>query len=193
MNPIVISESAVEPILLAEARLNLRVTLTTEDSRITRLIKAARQLSEQELEMSLVQKTLEVAQSSFYPYPIELPYGPVRDIVSVTYKDPDGVDVVMPADQYAFSVYTPTVLLNAYGVTWPTVRRETGSVRVRYTVGYPSADSPQEEVPEPIRQAMHLYISHYFNFREAVDEGSLEALPLGVKHLLGTYRQGLGV
>lgn len=200
MTPKIISESATEPIALDEAALNLRAAddgnsppTYHEGARILKLIKAARQACEQELEMSLIEKTLEVARDSFVSG-IDLPYGPVRSIVSVTYRGTDGTDVVLAADQYRFSDYASApVLMPAYDVSWPSPRVDTDSVRVRYTVGYPSTDSPPQEVPEPIRQAMHLYIAHYFANREAVDTGTLAELPLGVRYLLGKYRQGLGV
>jgi hypothetical protein len=237
MIPKVITESTTEPILLAEAASNL--SLDPDDgnsppgyvqgSRILRLIKAARQACEKELEMSLVAKTLEIAHQSFVhlsrhshhggamsnqydtgyypgnltgPYPhsnrygssIQLPKGPVRSIVSVTYQDETGADVVLASDQYRLSTSGRMALLwPAYGVSWPSCRTDVDSVRVRYTAGYPSADSPPQEVPEPIRQAMHLFIGHYFANRDAVDLNTLTELPLGVRYLLGKYRTGLGV
>jgi uncharacterized phiE125 gp8 family phage protein len=164
-----------------------------EAARITKLIKAARQACEEELEISLVAKTLEIAGNSFAAV-IDLPGGPVRSIVSVKYLDPDGVDTVLAADQYRFSDYARApVLLLAYGVSWPSARTDVDSVRVRYTVGYPSTDSPPEEVPEPIRQAMHLFIAHWFVNREAVDENAKAELPMGVRYLLGKFRKNMGV
>lgn len=200
MTPKTITESATEPISLQEAAENLRVSLDNnsppaypEASRITKLIKAARQACEEELEISLVEKTLEVAADSFASA-IELPGGPVRSIVSVNYLDADGADTVLAADQYRFSDYARApVLLRAFDGSWPSARTDLNSVRVRYTVGYPSTDSPAQTVPEPIIQAMHLCIAHYFANRDAVDVDTLQELPMGVRYLLGKYRRGLGV
>lgn len=198
MKPLVISESTTEPIALAEAVQNVRATEGSPEAlaggSISKLIKTARQMCEEELELSLIQKTLEIAQRSFYPCSIELPQGPVRSIVSVTYVNTSGDDTVLAADQYRISPYeSPTVLRPAYDVTWPDVRCDLDSIRVRYTVGYPSEDSPQQVVPEPILQAMHLFIAHYYAHREAVDDDTLMELPLGSRRLLSTYREGLGV
>lgn len=200
--PTVIAESTTEPIGLAEAALNLRLTPDddnspqsyTEGSRILQLITAARRTCEEELEMSLVAKTLEIALESFHRSYIQLPYGPVRSIVSVTYVDTDGVETVLAADQYRLSTSPNTEgMWRAYQVTWPAVRYMVDAVLVRYTVGYPSDDSPVQTVPEPIRQAMHLYISHWFANREAVDADNLAELPIGARYLLGKYRKGMGV
>lgn len=198
MTPIVISESTTEPITLAEAVLNVKAFSSDPEieagSRLSQIITAARQACEEELEVSLVQKTLEVSQDCFGPPYIELPLGPVRSITSVKYKDADGIDQPLPADQYRISSYTGVKrLLPAWNVTWPTIRGDLDSVRVRYTVGYPSTDSPVQEVPHAVRQAMHLLIAHYFDMRHALDESRLVELPLGVRYLLGKYRRGLGV
>lgn len=194
MKPRVISESTTEPISVADAKLNMRVTSSAEDSRIAGLITTARRLCEQELDLSLVEKTLEIAQRRLDWCGIELPAGPVRSIVSVTYVNTDGDDTSLATDQYRISPYAePTLLVPAYDVTWPDVRCDLDSVRIRYTVGYPSTDSPPQTVPEPIVQAMHLYIAHYYSKREAVGDDSMMELPLGARHLLSTYRTGLGV
>lgn len=197
--PRVITASTTEPITLAEAAENLRVPAGSESpadypesALIRRLITAARHSCEQELEMSLVAKTMEVAQDSFYPGCIALPMGPVRSIVSVTYVDLSGDDQVVDDGDYRLDPYTGS-LLTAYGVSWPSTRCDLNSVRVRYTAGYPTEDSPAEVVPAPIIQAMHLFIGHYFTNREAVDADTMMELPLGARYLLGTYRRGLGV
>lgn len=197
--PVSTPTTGVEPILLGEAALNVRAFSDGagsyfEAARITKLIVAARVACENYLEMSLVLKTLQVTQESFYPACIELPNGPVRSIVSVTYVDSNGDDVVLAADQYRLSTSSRMAVLRpAYGVTLPSARCETDSVRVRYIAGYPSADVTPEEVPETIRQAMHLYIAHWFVNREAVDVDGLMELPLGARFLLDQDRHGLGV
>lgn len=197
----VVAITGDEPISVDEAGENLRAALDdnsppqyVEADRIEKLIRAAREYCEEETEISLVQKTLEVTQDSFYPSRIELPYGPVRSVVSVYYLDPDGVDTLLAADQYRLDIYgSIEALIPAYDVTLPDVRRDTNSIRVRYTAGYPSTDSPPEEIPELARQAMHLLISHLFHNREAVDDARLAEVPLGVRSLLGKIRRGLGV
>lgn len=200
MTPIVISEGAVEPIGLEEAAGNVRAQddgnsppTFYEAPLILRLIKAARQVCEQELEQSLIEKTLEVEQD-YFSVLLELPGGPVRSIVSVSYLDMAGADTVVDPALYRLARRANMAIVRpVYGHAWPAARVDTGSVRVRYTVGFSAENSPPEEVPEPIRQAMHLYIAHYFKNREAVDSGSLGELPLGARYLLTPYRAGLGV
>ena len=201
--PQIISVSDIEPITLDEAVENLRVVdpqnnspeIYPESDRILKLITAARQTVEEELDMSLVPTTIQVTQSSLYPTIIALPRGPVRDIISVTYVDTEGYDTVLATDQYRLSTAGHIAMLRpAYGVTWPTdVRTDDESVRVVYSAGY-STDSPPEAVPQAILQAMHLLIGHWFANREAVVVGTITAeVPLSVRYILSKYRTGLGV
>jgi uncharacterized phiE125 gp8 family phage protein len=217
MMPLVISQSEVEPISVAEAAWNLGVDGAADsppaifppvEAEIARLIKSARKQCENELEASLIRKTLEVAQRDWWCTPdrhlawlthsvgqgIELPLGPVRSVVAVNYLDPDGVDQLLAPDQYRISLYYKrTVLLPAYGASWPALRCDLDSVRVRYETGYPSDDSPPQPVPETTIQAMHLLIAHGWKNKEAVDDGKLSELPLGVRGLLFPDRRELGV
>lgn len=196
--PRVIQESTTEPITIEEAGFNLRADddgnsppTYIEADLIARLIKTARTVSEQTVEQSLVVKTLELSLPCLTI--TQLPWGPVRQIVSVNYVDSDGVDQVLPSSDYKFTqVNSRTLLVPAYGVTWPTARYDFDSVQVRYLVGYPSDDSPPQQVPEPIRMAMHLLIAHFYENREATTSGRVE-LPLGVQRLLGNYRLNMGV
>lgn len=228
MIPILISESATEPISVNEAGFNLHAAddgnsppVYVEAALIARNIKAARKKCEEELGLSLVTKTLEVAVSNFFTLTdpsrnpiytdqgyrddysnfigvngIYLPGGPIRSIVSVNYVNPEGVDIVMPPADYRFSRYTRRpIIVPSYGNYWPSVRTDIDAVRIRYTAGFPSTDSPPQGVPEPIIAAMHLLIAHLHNYREAVHSGTVSVgeLPLGVRYLLSSYRTELGV
>ena len=233
--PILISQGTEEPISVADAGFNLRAAddgnsppVYYEAALIQRLIVAAREACERELEMSLVRKTYELSSDTFFARPSQvggryatmvdldpvsafygysnpvpnslngflfLPFGPVRQIVSVRYLDPDGVDQILPSTDYRFSPYArQPVLMPKYGGTWPAIRRDVDSVRVRYDVGFPSDDSPAQTVPEPILVAMHFLIGHWYTNREAIAESTkVFELPLGVRDMLAKYRQSLGV
>lgn len=213
----IIEEDSTEPITLATAAANMRIPYISgaylEASRITSLIKAARRKVEQFTGRSLIKRTVELAQTSFYEDAVRLrfydlvhpayspriviPYGPVGAIDSVKYTDEDGVEQTLASDQYKVNRYIdPPEIVPAYDVTWPDVRSsaEFDSVRVRYEAGYSADDSPPNAVPDDMQQAMLLYIAHYFENREAVANlNTMGELPLGAIHLLEPYRVGLGV
>ena len=171
-----------------------------EATRIQALITAARIACENDTKLSLVAKTLQVSQEVWHSertrhhqphhlsslqwshhFPganaIELPNGPVRSIAWVKYLDGDGADTTLDPGQYRTTLKRGvTWLIPAYGVAWPAARHDHDSVRVQYAAGYPSTDSPPETVPMLVIQAMHLYISHWFRNREAVDSNQLAEL-----------------
>jgi len=208
MKPIIVpgTESATEPISVEEAGEHLRAAndgasppVYVEAALIARCIKSARQACEAQLEMSLINKRLEVSSDTFFARGrcdsyIELLNGPVISVESVNYLDPEGVDQLLDPAKYRISrFFSPPVLQPAYGTSWPMLRRDTDCVRVKYNVGYPSGDSPPIQIPEPIRTAMFLLIGHFYDNREAVSDKSMTEVPLGVCAMLDKYRQALGL
>jgi uncharacterized phiE125 gp8 family phage protein len=232
MKPIIVpgTESAIEPISVEEAGDHLRAAndggtppVYVEALLIASLIKSARQACEEELELSLINRRLEVSSDSFnarsvnehdrqhlpgayygfnfYGYTrthkqyIELPYGPVISVERVNYLDVEGVDQVLDPVEYRISRFFPIPTLQPkYGGYFPEARVDTDSVRIQYNVGYPTGDSPPILIPEPVRTAMLLLIGHYYDNREA-STGKIKMLelPVGINFLLGKYRQSLGL
>jgi uncharacterized phiE125 gp8 family phage protein len=199
----IVSESTVEPLTLAEAGYNLRAgddgnsppTYFDADT-ITRLITVARQVCEEETELSLIERTYELAGDRFCAaLPIILPRPPVRSVTSIKYIDENGVEQTLSASKYVLDnrdELKPAIVTLAYDETWPSTRYIPNAVRVTYVAGYRADQSPPEVMPEAIKQAMHLVIAHYFRNREAVGERA-EELPMGVRYLLTKYRVHMGV
>lgn len=213
----VITDVADEPITLADARdQHLRVPSTTDDNAwITATIPVARQYCESYLGRSLATRTLELSSHKFPtitvhsyvgPY-IELPFGPVQSVTSVTYISPDpdsngdyatesftdSSGLLCELDQYV----TPNRLVLKYGESWPAARNSVNSVKIRYVTGYlTAADSTGNDVlPKAARHAMLLMLGHLFENREATTAGGLVELPLGVRTLLDSvpHHENLGM
>jgi hypothetical protein len=79
---VVVVPPPVEPLTLAEVKLDRRVDHDLDDSLLSALIQAAREYCEGYNAESLVQQTREVLVSH-YVEGMALPYGPVQDVVSV--------------------------------------------------------------------------------------------------------------
>lgn len=107
------------------------------------------------------------------------------------------LEVTLAADQYEIDVFsTPSRLLLAYGATWPTARMSSGSVRIRYVVGYSvPGESPQVyPLPKMARSAILLMLGHLYENREAVGKSDMAEVPLGVQALLDLLpRERLGI
>ncbi|SHF02398.1 phage conserved hypothetical protein, phiE125 gp8 family [Kaistia soli DSM 19436] len=105
-----------------------------------------------------------------------IPMLPLQAIEAVTYRDPDGVTQTMPVGDYQVvlgSRGSPGRVARGYGRSWPSIRPCRDAVTVRFRAGY----GEPEDVPEAIRTAIVLQVSHLqsmsspdgFVIRERVD------------------------
>lgn len=181
---------AVEPVTLTEAKAHLRVDHTDEDTLITALIPAARQLAEMHSRRAFVTRTLDAALDD-WPYDdvIELAYPPLASVTSITYLDDAGDSHTMSSDDYFVdTISQPGRICLADDANWPaeTLRRR-AAITIRYVCGYGLAAA----VPQNYKAAILLLIGHLFENREAVIVGaglSATAIPLAVDALLLTDR-----
>ncbi len=79
-----------EPLSLSLAKAWCRVTYTDEDMLITSLITQARDVIEQYLNVSMIDKTLTLDMTKRSS--IQLPFGPVQAITSIKDSDGEGID-----------------------------------------------------------------------------------------------------
>jgi uncharacterized phiE125 gp8 family phage protein len=187
---VVVIERPTEPVIsLVQAKLHLGEDTDDRNEQIDLLIDAAQEWLSGPggwLGRSLTLQTLELQADGFCRGPIHLPYPPIASVVSVKYDDSDGVEQTLAPEAYR-TILRPDGRLSVshlYDAAWPDARRDTGTVRVRYTAGYASA----AQVPAPIRQAVLLLVGHWFDNGEAASGSAMVSLPYGVEHLLSPYR-----
>lgn len=175
----VYTQPAVEPVSLAEAKVQCRVDTTDEDSYISSLITMSRQYIEQILDVALVNQTLEARYDSFPMWEIILPRAPVGSgTVTVIYRDEAGNDQTITSATPSFTVdyrVTPGRIYPLYNGVWPAVRGDENSVTVRWQAGYGAAGS---DVPMLFRQLCLLQVAHLFENRQPVLAGYSQVLPV---------------
>ncbi len=188
-------DAATEPLTTAEAKTHLRVTHSSDDTYIDGLVKAARMYVEDYLGRALITQTWKLRIHDDWPVTriggmdlrrIRLPRPPAISVTSVQYVDSDGATQTLAADQYQVigKEYIGAVD-QAYGCTWPTVRRQADAITVTYTAGYGNAAA----VPQPIKQAILLLIGNWYSNRSEVVVGTISsALPMGAEALLFPFR-----
>jgi uncharacterized phiE125 gp8 family phage protein len=205
--PIVITPPAAEPLTVDECRAHLeaqRYDDTTvddaDDTMIEGLLGAAREYCESFLGLSLATCTLEVALDRFPTAAldgttaIELPWGPVREVVSFTIGEPasSSDDTEVNPAAYTLDTYSrPARLVPVSG--WPSATRGTNAIKVQYLAGYGEDSSGGEPLPRALRAAMLLVLGHLYKHREDVGEGSLSPVPNGAEALMRPLRQRLGM
>ncbi len=183
----VVSPPSVEPVTLAQAKVHLRVTDSTEDDYILGLISAARALAEHRTGRSLASQTL-LLQLDEWPDEIELERGPVQSVSWVKYMDADNVlQTVSPADYYLDDGSDDDVswLLPGSGYSWPPVGDVANALRIQYIAGY-------QTCPATVQQWIKVVIGEMYEHRERSAEKVANAHPW-VDQLLVPISINLGV
>lgn len=195
-----ITGSIVEPVSLAEAKAQCRVTASDEDGMMAGLLLAAREHCENHTHRVFSTQTFALSVDQRWPTVfnyrnvdrhrrIVLPKPPAQSVVNVSYVDTFGATQVLDPSQYQFSKGTLHGFIDqAYGVCWPAVRRQPDAITVQFVAGYGTNPS---NLPESIRQAILMLIAHFYQNREAVVGTDARVspieLPLGVESLLSKH------
>lgn len=191
------SPPATEPVTLADARLQCRLTAsdsTAEDSLIESIwIPAARRHAEAYTRRSFITQSWRLVLDAF-PACIELERGDVQQIDSLTYRDMAGATqtVAWAAASNGVQRSTDGTLVAefsggiariqpAFGCTWPIAMPEIGAVAVTYTAGYGNAAA----VPQGIKAWILLRVARMYENREEPVDG--EAASSYLDGLLDPY------
>lgn len=178
-----------EPILEpADARVQLKLDGDADDAFLELAISAATGSIDGPtgwLGRAIGRQTLEAVLDGFHGPdcggPLILPYPPIHEISSVKYTDTNGAEHTVAGANYRLEGRR---LIAAYGASWPTVRNETGAVRVQFFAGY-------DPIPDPIKQAVLIMVGDLYRFRDSVVVGTIAtAVPHSatVDNLLAPFR-----
>lgn len=210
-----ITQPALEPLELPHVKAWLREDGDGQDSVIQSLIRTAREECENytgraayvatyrdalDAFPGLVATAVEQMAAPAWPAGTNWPYQWVADryaiclmrspliaVSQVAYYDPDGTLQTLGAntDYVVDTTLEPGRITPAAGTNWPATQDRPGAVRITYTAGYAS----RAAIPEVIKQAMRMQISHWYENREAVITGTIsKELELGAQYLLDKVR-----
>lgn len=196
----VVTAPSEEPVSLDEAKVQIGYAqdIHHEDERIRALIKAARVYCERATGRAFVTQTLRLTLDCFPGGDgiIRLPRPPLISVTAdddnptlgIKYDDTTGTEQTLDTAYYTVdTACEPGRIGLASGYCWPCTIDELGAVRVTYTAGY-GADSA---VPDTIKAAMKLLVSHWFESREAAITGTIQTTTeLAVSALLGCEDAG---
>lgn len=187
-----VSQSVVEPVSLADAKVQCRVDGEDSDAYLMSLIAVARQYVEDSLDITLMDSQWRVSYDLFPVWSIQLPRSPMAaGNVSVTYRVGDGTTQTITSDAGNFRVdydAIPGRIYPNWAETWPAVRGDENSVVVTYTAGYGTTPS---DVPPVARHLIRLLVSHWFDARQVVGTGAVGEVPATFQTLLAA--SGLGI
>ena len=187
-----ITQPAVEPVSLGEAKVQARVDTEADDAYIQALIAVARQYVEDILDITLLSTVWEASYDLFPVWAIVLPRPMLQTAnITVTYRLGDGATSTKSSAAGDFRVDTRTVPGRIYphwSDTWPAVRGDENSVVVNYTAGFgPDGSS----VPPLYKHLMMVLVAHWYDTRQIVAPGTYGTIPKTFDTLLAAADLGV--
>lgn len=169
-------------VTLAEVRAHVRMDAMDDDAVLTLLAEAAvAHLDGYQgvLGLCLADQEWELSYDAFPSGPIKLPLGPVIEVVSVTYTDAVGVPQTFAPINYEVDTSSGDGWVVPVSA-WPTTGSYLNAARVRFRAGH----SPAGAVPDALRVAVLMLVSHWYNNREGQGQ-----LPAAVDALITPYKR----
>lgn len=185
----VVTAAASDPVTTSEAKTHLAIDDDYYDTFIASLISAATGYVENMTNRQIMSATFDLTLDRFPAgrRRLELPYGQLTSVTSVSYTDTNGDSQTFAASKYSvITAQEPGFIEPIYDEVWPSARLQAESVAVRFTAGYASAS----DVPDGIKQAILLTVGHWFANREAVSNGSFTEVPMAVNSLANQFKIG---
>jgi uncharacterized phiE125 gp8 family phage protein len=185
-----ITEPAVEPVTLLNAKAHLRIDedFTDDDLYIQALISAARFHVEAVCDVSLIRSQWRMKFDMFPSRDLPLPRPPIATgPITVEYVPVGGGPHIPYTDFTQDRDSIPAILRPSWDEYWPNARGAENDVVVTFYAGY--GDSPQN-VPAPARHAMLMLVGTWYSQRESIVQGAMNPVPHAVDLLLGSINWG---
>lgn len=168
----------VEPLLLSEAKLHLRVSHAKEDALINRLIVGSREAFERETGRQLLTATYDGFLDDFPQFDhqaIDIAKPPLLAVNAVNYFDSSGTSQTWPAAEYTAQAFSGPfarrgMLFPKPDIQYPLARRIPNAVTVGFDAGYGATAG---DVPDDIKEALLGWIAFHYVNREPVVTGTI--------------------
>lgn len=164
------SGPTIEPVSLSEARDHVEIlaTDTTQDVKLTRFIKAAREQLEHDTGCVLINSTFTMSMDAFPDEEFfRISLRPISSISSITYYDGNNAQQTLATSVYTLDAPKRMVRLK-YNQSWPTITAQPGGIVCTFVAGF---GATQEHIPREFQQAILLQVTKWFVHRG--DEGQV--------------------
>lgn len=190
MGLVLTTAPALEPVTVAEQKLHSRIDTDADDTLLTAMITAARQALETETNRQFITATYTYTLEGFPGSygAILLPRPALQSVTTVKYYDSTGTQQTLSSANYQVDTSSePGRVAPAPLLSWPSVQADRyNAVEIVYTAGYGSSAG---NVPQELRQAIMLLVSHWYENRETQRFGNIAAdIAFGLDRLLWHYR-----
>ncbi|MHB1652344.1 MAG: head-tail connector protein [Desulfitobacteriaceae bacterium] len=180
-NLVLVMPPVLEPLSLDEVKEHLRIDegLVDDDDYIAALITVAREYCEGFQNRAFITQTWQLSFHYWPDYIIDIPRGNLQRIDAITYKNSVGA-VTTLIENVNYVVSTRGVfgkVAPVFGMPWPPfVPWPLDAVMIEFTCGYGDTG---ESVPEKVKQAMKLLITHWYERRTPLPETGQAPSELG--------------
>jgi uncharacterized phiE125 gp8 family phage protein len=187
MCPVLLSGPMIEPLSLAEAKSWLRLDAATEDDLVSALITAARLVVEAATRRLLITQSWRLVLDRWPPGGlVSLPLAPFQSITAIRVYDSSNAAQVVAASLYQVDA-APNRARLVFTAIPPSPGRVLAGIEIDLQVGY---GAQAGQVPEPLRQALRLLVTRWFENRGDVESDTADGrLPSAVAALIAPYRR----
>jgi uncharacterized phiE125 gp8 family phage protein len=182
-----VTAPATAPISLAEAKAQMKVESSDDDTIIQRLIDAAVNFVDAQGALGKGMITQTWGQwLSPNPSTVYLSLGPVQSVSAIKYYDENGtLQTATLADFNVFGTPNRISVSPKSGKAWPVTQMRDDAIKIEYIIGYGSTSA---SVPETVRHALMMLVAHWYDMRETSTEKQMYDLPFGFTDMIGTER-----
>lgn len=185
MPSILLTPPVVEPLTLAEAKAHLRVEHADEDVLVGGLIKAARVHVEAATRRALITQRWRLMRDG-WPSDGRLAVAPapLKQLVAARIYNSDGTTQALDLAAFIVDKAGAVLTLTSGAIVAP--GRAAAGIEIDFDVGYGDTAA---DVPEPLRQAIRLLLTHWYENRGmAAASRETAARPASVSALIAPYR-----
>ncbi len=182
------SAPLIEPVSLDEAKAHLRIDGNAEDILVSSLILTSRLHIEAALDLALIDQAWTL-QLDRWPRTsdVEIPLSPLQSVNGVGVRNAAGELVPVPATSYLTDMASrpPRIVFN--GAVRPDPGVAAAGIEIAFSAGFGSTAA---SVPAPLRHAVLMLVSHWYEHRDAAETGSLQTrIPDVISDLIAPFRK----
>ena len=183
INYILVTDSAVEPITLAEVKTYLRIDTTDYDNILTPLIQTVRQLAEKITGRDFINKTWKTYLDRFPTCEgIEIKKSKLQSITSIKYYTDSVLTLLASSVYYNTEDASYSSIYLVDGQSYPTTDCRKQAVEIIFVSGYGATAS---DVPQALRQAMITHVAYLFeNTGDCADGGVAQFKSMYLPYIL---------
>jgi uncharacterized phiE125 gp8 family phage protein len=186
MIPLIVNGPAIEPVALADARKWLKLQTSDDDDVVGALITAARLMVEAQIRRMLITQTWRLIYDRWPDTRVvKIPLAPFQSLPAMRVYDANGATQAVSSSLY-YVDRVPDSARIIFGAPPQNPGRNAAGIEIDIVVGY---GATPESVPEPLRQAIRMLVTDWYENRGDAGGDDANPLPASVRALVAPYQR----